>query len=114
MIDTRLTSDEVRKIIRSVILNTLKEYGLVGKRLILFGSRARGEERRSSDWDVLVIAEGKLDRKTAREIKAIVRMELARYRIPIDILLQTSDEIERRKNDVGYLAYYVLKEGVDL
>jgi len=114
MANLRLTSKEVRKIIKSVISDTLKNYGLVCKRLVLFGSRARGKGRKDSDWDILVIVEGGLDKKTAREIKAVIRMRMARYKIPVDIILQTSDEVERRKNDVGYLVYYALKEGVDL
>jgi len=63
---------------------------------------------------VLVIIEGSLSRKIKREITALIRMELARYRILSDIILQTANEVERKKNDVGYLVHYALKEGVDL
>ncbi|MCD6463093.1 MAG: nucleotidyltransferase domain-containing protein [Thermotogae bacterium] len=111
---SQLVDGEVRKIIKKVISDTLKKYDLRYKRLILFGSRAKGKNRKDSDWDILTIVDGDLDSKVKKEIKAIIRMKIAQYRIPIDIILQTTDEVEHRKNDVGYLVYYALKEGVEL
>jgi len=31
-----------------------------------------------------------------------------------DIIIQSSATFEKRKNDIGYLTYYVLKEGVEI
>jgi len=41
-------------------------------------------------------------------------MELARLKIPNDIIVQSSAIFEKTENDVGYLSYHVLKEGVEI
>ena len=105
---------EVRKMIKETIEKVLRQYDVQPLKIILFGSRARGNYKGDSDWDCFVIVEGELDRGKKREIVARIRMELARLRIPNDIIIQSSATFEKRKNDVGYLSYYVLKEGVEI
>ncbi|MCD6257885.1 nucleotidyltransferase domain-containing protein [Candidatus Aerophobetes bacterium] len=105
---------EVRKIIKETIEKVLKQHDVKSLKIILFGSRARGNYKEDSDWDCFVIVEGELDRGKKREITARIRMELARLKIPNDIIIQSSTTFEKRKNDVGYLTYYVLKEGVEI
>ncbi len=61
--------------------------------VILFGSRARGEASASSDWDMLVIAEG-LPKK-AFERRALLKLSLPpRYRGAISVLAKTPEEFE--------------------
>lgn len=38
-------------------------------RVILFGSRARGEEKADSDWDLLILIPGKVDLKREQEFR---------------------------------------------
>lgn len=64
-------------------------------RVILFGSRARGQARANSDWDILVIADSNLPRyRRAAPLYAALRD------IPIgmDILVYTPDEVEDWRN----------------
>jgi uncharacterized protein len=42
-------------------------YGSRLKRVLLYGSRARGDYRPDSDYDVLVVLEGPIDRSSERE-----------------------------------------------
>jgi len=105
---------EVRKMIKETIEKVLSQYDVKPLKIILFGSRARGNYKEDSDWDCFVIVEGELDRGKRREIVARIRMELARLKIPNDIIIQSSAAFEKRKDDVGYLSYYVLKEGVEI
>ena len=105
---------EVRKMIKETIEKVLRRYDVKPLKIILFGSRARGNYKGDSDWDCFVIVKGELDRGKKREIIARIRMELARLKIPNDIIIQSSATFEKRKNDVGYLSYYVLKEGVEI
>ena len=105
---------EVRKIIKETIEKVLKQHDVKSLKIILFGSRARGNYKEDSDWDCFVIVEGELGRGKKREITARIRMELARLKIPNDIIIQSSTTFEKRKNDVGYLTYYVLKEGIEI
>jgi len=61
-----------------------------------------------------VIVDDELDRDKKRKIIARIRMEFARLKIPNDIIIQSSATFEKCKTDVGYLTYYVLKEGVEI
>lgn len=45
----------VKEIIKSVIERVCKDFDVENKRIVLFGSRARGDQEESSDWDILVV-----------------------------------------------------------
>ncbi len=83
-------------------------------RLVLFGSRARNESSIDSDYDFLVITRKTIDIREKRVLKALIRKELARYKIPADILIQSEDEINYKKEITGHILRQVLKEGVAL
>ncbi len=38
-------------------------------KIILFGSKARGDEQRDSDWDFLILTSGRVDEKLKRTIR---------------------------------------------
>ena len=59
--------------------------------VVLFGSRARGETREGSDWDVLVIANNLPGRTLERAIW-LKRMLPAAYRGEISLLARTPEE----------------------
>ncbi len=59
--------------------------------VVLFGSRARGEAREGSDWDVLVIANSLPGRTLERAIW-LKRMLPAAYRGEISLLASTPEE----------------------
>lgn len=68
----------------------------LGKKLVavvLFGSRARGDAKEESDWDMLVIAEDLPERQIERygKIKEILPQN---WRGRISILAKTPDEFE--------------------
>lgn len=80
-------------------------------RVILFGSRGRGDAGRESDVDLLVVlAEVGDRRKTAIEI----RRALARIPLAKDIIVTTPQEIRRRGDLVGSVLYPALREGREL
>ncbi len=83
------------------------------ERIILFGSRARGDAGPNSDYDLLVILPDDADRwETSRQ----VRMALidAPFDLPIDMLFQRRDDFERRRTRGGHLFRDVAEDGVDL
>lgn len=59
--------------------------------VVLFGSRARGEAREDSDWDVLVIANSLPGRTLERTIR-LKRMLPAAYRGEISLLAKAPEE----------------------
>ena len=63
------------------------------EKIILFGSRAWGEPTKESDLDILVVMD--VDGSPIRKASEISRIARPRF-LPMDIIVRTSDEIERR------------------
>lgn len=81
------------------------------QRVVLFGSRARGNAAPDSDFDVLVIFRGEVDRRR----KAIdIRHALKDLPVGKDVIVSTMDEINRRGNMIGSVLRSALREGVVL
>ncbi|MCD6256673.1 nucleotidyltransferase domain-containing protein, partial [Candidatus Aerophobetes bacterium] len=113
--NSNLTTDkETKELIKTTIKKVLSQFNIKLRKIILFGSRARGDHKKDSDWDCFVIVNSDLDREKKRKIIAKIKMELACFGIPNDIIIQSFRVVEERKNDVGYLTYYVLKEGIEI
>ncbi|MCF8363798.1 MAG: nucleotidyltransferase domain-containing protein [Prolixibacteraceae bacterium] len=83
-------------------------------KVLLFGSRARIDNNLDSDYDFLVITKEKVDIRKKRTLKSLIRKELAKYKIPADILIQSEKEINIKKNITGHILKQVLQEGVAL
>ena len=62
-------------------------------RIILFGSRARGDARPDSDYDLLVILDEVNDR---RDLKLAIRGSFQDLPTPADILVASVDEVDGR------------------
>lgn len=83
-------------------------------RILLFGSRARKDNTIDSDYDFLVITKETFDIRKKRTLTALMRKELARLKIPADILIQSEDEVNSKKEVTGHILKQVLREGVAL
>lgn len=77
-------------------------------RIMLFGSRARGEQGQDSDLDLLVIKETVPDR--LREMVRL-RRALASVLLPIDILVYSEEEVREQESWLGTPLYEALREG---
>lgn len=55
--------------------------------VILFGSRARGDHRKDSDWDMLILTNRKVDGKFKREIRDQVYKVALEYMQPISTII---------------------------
>jgi len=55
---------EEKKAIRETVIRIAEKYGIEVDRIILFGSRARGDFKENSDWDILIVVKDKHDKKT--------------------------------------------------
>jgi uncharacterized protein len=85
-----------------------------GSRILLFGSRARRDFNNDSDFDFLVITRHTIDIHKKRTLKSMMRKELASFKIPADILIQSEDEIKSKKVITGHIIKQILQEGVAL
>lgn len=97
----------------SIIKETASRF-LPGCRVLLFGSRARKDSDPDSDYDFLVVTREPIDVKVKRNLQAMMRKELAKFKIPADILIQSEDEINSKKEINGHILKQVLIEGISL
>lgn len=77
-------------------------------RIILFGSRARGDHRPDSDVDLLVVMPEIDDR---RRTTVAMLSALRDRRVPVDIVVTTPEEIARRGHLVGTILRPALRDG---
>jgi uncharacterized protein len=96
--------------IKSIVQSILPE-----AKVILFGSRARGDNNKDSDYDFLLITKKQF---SLRE-KLVFRAEINRLLVyalhsPVDILLNSEQEINEKKNLPGHIVRWAIKEGVEL
>jgi len=97
-----------------IIKEELEKRGIKVIKVILFGSRVKGNYREDSDWDFFVVIHKKLSFSQKWDIIDEIKIRLAKLKIPNDIILKSEEEIEESKDDVGRITYYVLEEGIEV
>jgi HEPN domain-containing protein/predicted nucleotidyltransferase len=81
------------------------------RRIVLFGSRARGAARLHSDYDLYVEVDAGVD---PRAIHFTIRDALVDNHIATDVIVGAADEYAWRRDDVGCVEFDVEREGVVL
>ncbi len=81
------------------------------QRLILFGSRARGDERRDSDVDLLIVAPS--DQPRWQRVVPVYRA-LAGVGVPKDVVWWTPEEIAEWQGVKTHFITTVVREGIVL
>ena len=77
-------------------------------RVVLFGSAARGTAAAESDVDLLIVMPaGTHRRRTAQRLYR----ELAGVGTSFDLIVATSGDLERQKDNIGLVYYSILREG---
>lgn len=104
--DTATIYNSIRQIV---------ELNLPGSRVLLFGSRARGDHDCFSDYDLLVITPQTITPKekiywSTRLDRAIVE----NVNIPIDLLLNSEEEVRQKQELPGHIIRSVMREGIVL
>ncbi len=83
-------------------------------KIVLFGSRANGYYEHNSDYDFMIITEEELSVKQKLEYKAKIRKLLADYKIPADVLIQSKNEVDTKKNIIGHIVKQAVTKGIVL
>ena len=104
----------MKKIIAKIINDVLEEKGIKVKKIILFGSRAKGDFKQDSDWDLMIVTDRNLSFLEKRKIIAEMQRRLAKLKIPNDIILKSEQQFDTMKNYVGCMSYYASKEGLQV
>ncbi len=97
------------------ILETIKATAhkyLPDAEVMLFGSRARKEERLDSDYDILLIIKTNLTPKEKLPLRTQIRKALLELGIRSDILIQSNSEVQQKKNLPGHIVRRILREAI--
>ena len=80
--------------------------------IILFGSRANGKSKSTSDYDLLVIAEHSIDLNERLLFQSKIRRKLAEQNILSDVIVQSKSDLDIKKNLPGHIVRTAFLEGI--
>lgn len=100
------------EIAKAIITREIEKVGLKIIKIILFGSRARGDFNKDSDWDLLVIVDKDIGPYQKRRILGEIYRALAKLEESYEIIITSQTDFEKRKNVIGYISYEADKEGI--
>lgn len=78
-------------------------------KIILFGSRAKGNSNPDSDYDILVIKSGIEDGLT---IEQNIYRKFLGLKARVDIIVESSEVVDTHKNTIGSIIRPAIKEGI--
>ena len=105
--------EEILKIIKETILEVAEKHGVDIDKIILFGSRARGDYREDSDYDLLVITKKRLNWRRRREFYSTCIRELYERGVKrVDLVIMDEELFEKKKHVVNTVANESLLEGI--
>ena len=87
-----MTKNQIIETIKS----TAHEY-LPDAEVLLFGSRARKDDRSDSDYDILLVTKNNLIPKEKLLLRTKIRKALLSLGIRSDILIQSKNEVDQKK-----------------
>jgi HEPN domain-containing protein/predicted nucleotidyltransferase len=88
--------------------------GVQPRRVILFGSRARGDARPDSDYDLVVELNSDWADYTKNHASVTRALSSAKDGALVDVLIRRPGDIEKRRDDPGYMDWDIARHGVVL
>lgn len=105
----QIVDERVERFRREVLPRIVERYAPA--RVLLFGSRARGDQLKDSDLDILIVSDAF---RRVRWIDRPVRvMEECDVRFGVELLCYTPEEYTRKREEFG-IVRTASEEGVDL
>lgn len=78
------------------------------EQIILFGSAARGTMGPDSDLDILIIKSGDYN---PRELAGEIYLTMEDVNVPVDLLIETPDQIDKYQKTTWSVLHPALQEG---
>lgn len=100
---------QISEIIKRIVKNIIPEC-----KILLFGSRTRDDFKFNSDYDILIIVQNQIPIKEKFSLRTQVRKALLEVNIFSDVLIQSSNEIEKKILLPGHIVKTIMREGVFL
>ena len=98
----------------TTIKSTVNSF-LPGSQVLLFGSRARGNDHAQSDYDLLIItADTFVPREKMAWENKIRKALVYALSMPFDVIMQSKSEVKEKRELTGHIVYYAMKEAVAL
>ena len=105
----------ILKLIGQVILEEAMRLGVEIVKIILFGSRARGDHREDSDWDLLVVVGEKPHWRVKNRLFGRIHRRLVReLRAPVDLLIVSARWFYENASDKVTLEVEALETGIEI
>ena len=102
--------------IKNIVDNVFAHKGLTLDSVFLFGSMARGDSNKESDYDILIVSKEELSSKERRnlsiEISRALRQQIRLT--PFDIIIKSRKDFDEEKDIVNTISNEVLLEGIKL
>lgn len=106
--DPRLQTDRITPALLSYIVQKVVTH-IAPEQIILFGSRARGEENEESDLDLFIIQDSPASNREVR--RQIDRLLLGR-RFAVDIIVRKPEQVQRNLKDGNpFYTHHIFREG---
>ncbi|AIY91039.1 nucleotidyltransferase family protein [Geoglobus acetivorans] len=101
------------KVIKEVILEIAEEHGIEVEKVVLFGSRARGDFKEDSDWDILIVTNERLDKNAKSKFILEVRREIVwKLEVPVDVIVVDSNKYGEYEQVYGSVIGQAASEGI--
>ena len=103
---TTVTGDFLNRMVRAIVDEVDPE------QVILFGSRARGDQRENSDVDLIVVEAEPFGPERSRH-KEMVRLyhALAGFLVPADVLVYSHEDVDYWRDSLNHVLARALREG---
>jgi len=107
--------EETLELIKKTILDIAKKYNVEIDKIILFGSRARGNYKQDSDWDILIVTKRKLDGRVWEDFSYDISLALIdMLDKPVDVLIVDKEDYEVKREYKGFVYYWAIIEGKEI
>lgn len=98
--------------IKETIYKCTNNFNLSINKIILFGSRAKGNYSENSDYDILVVLNENVENEIKIKLSCEITRKLADNWINADIIVKSEIELKQYENCIGSIIRVALKEGV--